>query len=158
MTTVIPIPIKVLRDEIEAGLPNLRGTNLQATLPVSQTFVNAMLPFVWDLLTVNIQKGNELRLMLFGFPTPLDATIAGIDSSLTLRIRLSLTAKLVLKAGIWSGKIKLPPSGLLQGDLLLFHLGQVPELAAWQSLWPYLRLTTNSSPGVLTIFATLKVN
>ena len=154
MPTTASILLKKLEAEARSGFPNLRGTTVNATVPISQTLVNEILASAWDVLTVDLQSGNQLKLRILGLPTLLDATIVGIDSSLTLTLRVSMLAQFALLFL----KGKLPPFASVQGRDLLFDFGQIPRVAAWHSVWQYIRITTSTSPGLLSIFATLKVN
>ena len=156
MDTIVNNLLNKVVAEAEAGFPNLRGTNVLATLPISETLVNEVVPSVGGSLAVSIQSNNRLNLRILGLPTPIDATIVGIDSSLTLKLRVSAPAKLLLSLPKIKGK--LPFFGRVQGDNLFFDFGQIPLVFAWRCLWPYVRIGISTYPGRIYMSVTLKVD
>ena len=126
-----------LLDEVQAGLPNLRGAMLHAVLPLHQELVEDVLPLLpgWPAglrVALGPDQHVQIRYGSFHANARLHRLVALRPSPV---ITIELASQLV---ALGLRFVPLPPFVHVSGRIVQVRLAQVPAFAPLSALWPHL--------------------
>lgn len=147
----------VLRAEVRAGLPRLRGGRVAVFVPVSQRVIDTVLRLVpgvpHDLaIDVGDDRRVQVRYGVFHANARLHPTAVLVPTPVIL---LELASQLVA----WGlRRAPLPPFVRIAGRHVEIHLADVPALREAAPLWRHVeQITFDSTPGRLEVRVALDI-
>jgi hypothetical protein len=143
------------QDELNAGLPNLKGTRIVAGIPVRQYVVDEILASVTTAVTVDLQDFDVL--MIRASVLSFKATILRVEPQ--MRVVLGISS--LMRLAIWPFRSSLPPFVTMSGGEITVDLAaaidrRVPQ---YRPLIQYLHLVQlNASKGLLSAIVEFRID
>jgi hypothetical protein len=170
-----PALVTLLQDQQRGGFPDFAGSEVNATIPVSERFVNTvvsrLLPTNGKIrgVQIKVEDGNQFTAQIQpsgpSFLPSIPVTVSIEDQPLlpdrpTLGLRLMKTSGVLALAGslIPSLGTFLPPGVTLDGDRITIDIRRLlaeRKLESWLAYFTDLRVNTRA--GALVLSARLRV-
>jgi hypothetical protein len=149
--------VDLLRAELAAGLPRLKGAAVDAELPVRQGVLNEVLRVIPGLpADLRVEIGPDRQVLVRAGPFHANARLA---PALTLSPSPRLTVELASQLVAWGLRaVSLPPFVEVSGRLVHVHLAAVPALRPLAPFWPHVaEAAFASAPGRLDVRVAIRI-
>ena len=127
-----------LERELAAGLPRLTGARITGTIPLTEQFLNELIPRGAFASELRLLDDNQFTVnaSLWSLPLQVHATLVSVD--IGFNVTIELHGHVLKRSAIALAARRLPFVRSGPGQSLVVAAGELPAVARYRHVWQHL--------------------